>query len=402
MNCAFLEGLSLSTLVAPVTAEEFRTKYFERQPLIVNRRNPDYYDNLFTLEEFDAAMARTPEYVKVTNAVTNKTNQYRLSDIRDGSTLVLDQLQKSDPKLGELCRVLSAQLGPRFQTNLYLTPPNGKGFTPHYDNHDVFILQVVGSKHWSVEKHRRRLPGRDESIPDAERELRGELYKFVLEQGDIVYIPRGFVHAAECAAEPSLHITLGLLPFCWDELMVAVTKAAALKNEQLRYALPLGFQQEKRELFVNQLKAAFRAMTDPVFLEGAIQQYMDEIISHYPLDIAGHVRDFFAPRPVRLDDVLVLRRGITFRAHLDGEAPRVNYGGRTITFLEIFRDALGRALDGAAFAVRDLPGDLHDDERIAFAERLLQEGLLVHQAGAEADVNRHRRRALEESPAAAE
>ena len=96
-----------------------------------------------------------------------------LGDMRAGGTLVLDQLHHREPKLGLLCRVLAAELGHRFQTNLYLTPSNGKGFTPHWDNHDVFILQVVGSKNWNIEKQRRALPGKGDTINDEERELRG-------------------------------------------------------------------------------------------------------------------------------------------------------------------------------------------------------------------------------------
>jgi ribosomal protein L16 Arg81 hydroxylase len=151
MVCGFLENLSLSSLIAPVAVEEFRSHYWERQPLVVNRKDPDYYHGLFNLQDFEEAITRSPDYVKLANAATNKNMSYKgrmtegleaaLGDMRAGSTLVLDQLHHREPKLSQLCRVLAAELGHRFQTNLYLTPASGKGFTPHWDNHDVFILQ---------------------------------------------------------------------------------------------------------------------------------------------------------------------------------------------------------------------------------------------------------------------
>ena len=117
------------------------------------------------MQDFDEAITSAPSYVKLANAATKKNTAYKsetapgleavLADMRDGGTLVLDQLHHREPKLGLLCRLLGPELGHRFQTNLYLTPPHGKGFTPHWDNHDVFILQVLGSKHWNVEKERR-------------------------------------------------------------------------------------------------------------------------------------------------------------------------------------------------------------------------------------------------------
>src|SRR5271163_3647350 len=165
MGCRFLESLSLSTLVAPTTSQEFRSLYWDRQPLIIHRKNPGYYEDLFTLQDFDEAIVRSVDYVKMANATDKKFQSYRgemaqgleavLGDMRAGGTLVLDQLHRRDPKLSRLCRVLASELGHRFQTNLYLTPPNGKGFTPHWDNHDVFILQVVGSKYWKIDKDRR-------------------------------------------------------------------------------------------------------------------------------------------------------------------------------------------------------------------------------------------------------
>jgi ribosomal protein L16 Arg81 hydroxylase len=212
MACSFLQKLSLSTLVAPVADEEFRSRYWERQPLVVHRKDPDYYHGLFSLEDFDEAIIRSPDYVKLANAATNKNVSYKnqvtqglegvLSDMRAGGTIVLDQLHHREPKLGELCRVLAAELGHRFQVNLYLTPPSGKGFSPHWDNHDVFILQTVGSKCWNIEKQRRVFPAKNASMDDEGRELRGDLDSFVLEQGDLIYIPCGFVHAAECESEP--------------------------------------------------------------------------------------------------------------------------------------------------------------------------------------------------------
>src|SRR5207237_880607 len=168
--CEFLDNLSFTSLIDPPSNDRFRRAYLEQKPLVIHRGNPDYYKGLFTLDDFDETIARNPEYVKLANAKTKRNASYRseltpgieavLSDMRGGGTVVLDQLQRHDPKLGLLCRVLAAEVGHRFHTNLYLTPPNGQGFTPHWDSHDVFVLQLVGSKDWKVETQRRKIPAR--------------------------------------------------------------------------------------------------------------------------------------------------------------------------------------------------------------------------------------------------
>ncbi|MEO9189163.1 MAG: cupin domain-containing protein [Acetobacteraceae bacterium] len=394
MTCRFLENLTLRSLVAPIAEEEFRSRYWEQQPLIIHRKDKDYYDNLFTLQDFDETTLRSADYVKLANATTKKNVSYKgattrgleavLGDMRDGGTLILDQMHHRDPKLGLLCRVLASELGHRFQTNLYLTPPQGRGFSPHWDNHDVFILQVVGSKDWKVEKQRRTFPGKDQSMDDEGRELRGDLYSFILEQGDIIYIPRGFVHAAECGSEPSLHITLGVTGVFWEDLLQAAVKAATLRDERLRRALPLGFNRVPREELVKRAKGALREIADETFLTGVVDQMLDELVSTYPLDVAGQIVDFFQPQPLAVGDVVEPRRAIVYQMHVDDDTVRINYGGRAIVFQDFFREALEFALRSPAYAIRDIPGDLQDEERIVFTERLLQEGLVVRKQDGQA------------------
>lgn len=384
--CSFLDNLSLQTLVAPVPEAEFRAHYWEQKPLFVSRGNPDYYGNLFTLDDFDEAITRSPSYVKLANAENKKNQQYKpvvegleavLADMREGGTLVLDQLHNTDPKLSLLCRALAPELGHKFQTNLYLTPPHGKGFTPHWDNHDVFILQVLGSKHWKLETTRRKLPEPGESMGNEGRELRGEPTAFTVRQGDLIYIPRGWVHAAECGEEPSLHITFGVGAFFLEGLLAAVIKAGYQRDERLNATLPLGFMHGSGDDLVRRVKAALHGMCDDKFLTEVVNQYRDELVRSFPLDISGQVRDFFRPRSVALDDVVGPRRGTVYRIQADAEFVRVNFGARSITFLGLFREALQFALNTPAYAVREIRGDLADEERIVFIERLIEEGLVI-------------------------
>jgi ribosomal protein L16 Arg81 hydroxylase len=387
MPCRFLDNLTFQSLIAPIAPDEFEAQHWEREPLVIHRADPSYYGDLFTLHDFDDAMTRAPSYVKVANSVTNKHGTWKgstaggldgmLSDMRDGSTLVLDQWHHRDQKLGLLCRVLAQELGHAFQTNLYLTPSHGRGFPPHWDNHDVFILQVLGSKHWKIEKERRAFPAKHEIMGEDGRELRGALHDFTLNQGDLIYIPRGFVHAAECGDAPSLHITLGVTGLFWDDLLQATIKAMILHDQRLREALPLGFLHHKSDVLVGRMSEALTQAAEEKFLHSVIDQFRNDLVKKFPIDVSGQVETFFQPAQLLIGDVVGPRRGVIFRLNEADDAVRVNVGGRTITFLDIFRDALKFALKTPAFAIRDLPGDLHDEERIVFIERLMQEGLIV-------------------------
>ena len=68
----------------------------------------------------------------------------------DGSTLVLQGLHQVWPPIADLTSQLAAELGHPVQVNAYVTPPQSQGFSAHYDTHDVFVLQVAGSKRWQI------------------------------------------------------------------------------------------------------------------------------------------------------------------------------------------------------------------------------------------------------------
>jgi bifunctional lysine-specific demethylase and histidyl-hydroxylase MINA len=383
----FHENTSLQSLVSPVSAEEFRAQHWEQKPLILHRQRPDYYGDLFTLQDFDSSVRRSNGYVKTAEATTKKTARHHgvsptalehvLTDMRDGATLILDSVHQFNTKLGQMCRMLGQDTGFYYQTNIYLTPANGKGFAPHWDNHDVFIMQVVGRKHWKVEKTRRTLPLKDANIEDEGRELRGEVYEFTLEQGDTVYIPRGFVHAAECGAESSMHITLGIHPYTWDELLHAAIKAAVARDDNLRLSLPIGYHKGGSAGIVSRIEEVLRNVTDTAFLTQVLDQYRDEIVQKAPLDIEGQIASFYQPRSLSLDDRMGARAGLYYTIRRHADSVTLNVGTRTITFPDFFSEALTFALEKPSFAIRELPGNLEDEERLVFIERLIQEALVV-------------------------
>ncbi|MEP7179644.1 MAG: cupin domain-containing protein, partial [Pseudonocardiales bacterium] len=75
-----------------------------------------------------------------------------LALIADGATLVLQALHRSWPPLVAFAAQLADELGHPTQVNAYITPPQNQGFAPHYDVHDVFVLQVAGRKNWTMHR----------------------------------------------------------------------------------------------------------------------------------------------------------------------------------------------------------------------------------------------------------
>lgn len=139
--------------------------------------------------------------------------------------------------------------------NVYITPyPHQtkveQGFAPHYDDIDAFLLQLEGKKQWNLYK-----PPNDEMLLDLEPSkdfpasliTENKLKKYwsgTLNEGDILYMPRGVIHFGKTFAEPaaktqhSLHVTLSNQQHnSWTDLLRASFKQTMtrLTKEDMKF-----------------------------------------------------------------------------------------------------------------------------------------------------------------------
>ena len=140
----------------------------------------------------------------------------------DGNSIVLNHGDLLSPWIAAMCQDLQNSF-PHAYANCYITPPNSQTAPPHADDRDVLIFQVVGSKNWKVYS---KIPipypypheqvGKEglEVPPDV---LKGPLgISTTLYPGDVLYMPRGFVHEASCSEQHnSFHITVALATHDW-------------------------------------------------------------------------------------------------------------------------------------------------------------------------------------------
>jgi hypothetical protein len=133
--------------------------------------------------------------------------------VRSGCTVVLDALDSFDPTMEVACRALQWWSREVVQVNTYLTTNDAPGFSKHWDDHDVVIVQLGGEKSWNVWTSSRPVPMyRDaESNHEPSDEI---VWSGTMQAGDVMHIPRGFWHQATRADRGdgySLHVTFGFV-----------------------------------------------------------------------------------------------------------------------------------------------------------------------------------------------
>ncbi|HEU4943265.1 MAG TPA: cupin domain-containing protein, partial [Gaiellaceae bacterium] len=133
-----------------------------------------------------------------------------LAEWERGATIVLQGLHLHRPELGAFCRSLERALGHPAQVNAYYTPRAAQGLPVHHDTHDVFVLQVAGEKRWLVYDPAFELPLKNQKYSSELGEPGQPVRDLVLRSGDMLYLPRGWLHEALTSEEDSLHLTVGI------------------------------------------------------------------------------------------------------------------------------------------------------------------------------------------------
>jgi hypothetical protein len=304
----------------------------------------------------------------------------------DGSTVVLQGLHRLWPPLIEFADQLAADLGHPTQVNAYITPPSSRGFTPHYDVHDVFVLQVAGEKHWRI--HEPVLPDPLRTQPWADRAAevaaaaeQEPVIDAVLKPGDALYLPRGFLHSATALGQISAHLTVGIHPVTrWAaaESALDLLRTLAAEDPALRGSLPLGLDLAdpggSRDE-VTAVLAGLRAWLDRVDPDDVVERLRARTWSQVRAEPVTPLASSAAATALTVDSVLRMRRRLRC-ALRDAEDGRVTLlaGRRSHSFPGAAREPLAALLAAGELKVGDLP-DLDDADRLVLARRLVTDAI---------------------------
>jgi hypothetical protein len=192
-------------------------------------------------------------------------------ELRQGATLVLDAVDELHRPITELAAALERVFRVRIQVNAYAGWRTSHGFDLHWDDHDVFILQVAGRKHWKVYGMTRKYPLARDVVPAADPPTE-PVWEGLLQDGDLLYIPRGWWHVATPLDEPTLHLTVGVSnPTGADLLTWFVDRLRA--SEEVRRDLPQFEGLEQQCVYLNHLREIFLRDWRP----DLIQRYLNDM-----------------------------------------------------------------------------------------------------------------------------
>ncbi|MCU1412935.1 MAG: cupin [Microbacteriaceae bacterium] len=305
-----------------------------------------------------------------------------LAEFAAGSTVVLQGLHRTWAPLAEFTRLLSRELSAPCQVNAYITPDSSRGFDPHYDVHDVFVLQIHGCKHWTIHEPVHEHPLRDQPWSDhrdavAARATRAPVIDQTFAPGDVLYLPRGWIHSAVATGGTSIHLTIGAAAFTrWDIVQQLV--AGLADDAELRRPMPLGIDFDDTVAMAPIVAGTRAALSDALVRAAA-----EPVGSALARKLSAATR----PQPVSpLATVEALatldastrvrwRPGLDERIDSHEGGVSIVFGSKRVTLPVEAAVAIASLREGVHVAGR-LAG-LDESSSLVVTKRLLREGVLV-------------------------
>ncbi len=387
-------------LIAPHSVDDFFATTWERAPLHL-RHGADFVDGLFDLDDIDelltGAALRHPSFRIVKDGAEAHPDAYThrsmpwgrgtvsgyidydktLALIRGGGSLVLDQVHRIHPPLAELTRSVELAMGAAARADATMTPAGARALVPHYDVQDVFVVQTAGHKHWQVHAPHVALPVAGQDCPPQGVEPGELLLDVVLEPGDVLYLPRGFVRVATALDRTSLHASICTAPRTHLDLLHELVDAAR-DDVRLRRGLRLDLHGPADSTDEEQAELArvLQDLSRIADLDGLLDRLARKLAdTRMPL-LAGALADHARVGELTLDSLLVLREGMVWRAESLGDEVRLSFHGKQVRMPWHAIQTARFIGEAGPFRVREVPGELDDAQRLDLCRSLVEEGLL--------------------------
>lgn len=383
---------SLAWLLQPLSVQTFLDEVWGQSHYHVTRGSTGYFDSLLqgpsVIDELLEYVRPEPSGVRLVRRGEDKEpGSYRLPDgsldlarvhdhFADGYTIVLNRLEEYVRAIGSLTHSIEVELNFPTRVNGYITPPGSAGFVPHYDPHDVLVLQVQGSKVWYlsndavVPPHEMHRPG---AVVTPELSSPTELR---LETGDVLYLPRGRVHGAEAQSEPSVHLTVGIHAPTVLTLMTHVLHVLSLRDDGVHARLPPRHLDDgrARASLADLVRDAAQSVDDPSVLEDALGAMEEVLVRRGRCPPVGQISNVVG---IDEDTLVVKYQPLYSRVVADTASVGLQFAQLLIRVTPEHKAAMqfvSRSTE--PFRIRDLPG-LTAEQQTALARTLITTGYLV-------------------------
>lgn len=261
-------------LLGGISPETFMQRYWHKKPLVIRQAIPGFAPLLERIELLDLAAQEDVESRLVVQDSAGKGAGWKFKHgpfprkalppfKQAGWTLLVQGVDMHDERVHTLINQFRFVPDARLDDLMisYATDQGGVG--PHFDSYDVFLLQAHGRRRWRIGRQK------DLSLqPDVPLKILANFEpeeEFVLEPGDMLYLPPKYAHDGVAEGE-CMTYSIGFRTPSQAELAQEVLQRLA---EQAADDLPATLYADPKQPAVEANAALPEAMLD--FAQAAVQ-----------------------------------------------------------------------------------------------------------------------------------
>ena len=290
------------THLGDLSAKQFLREYWQKKPLLIRNAFPQFVDPLTKREVFELAQRDDAESRLITHTTAgwqlrhgpfNKREFTALKDAR--WTVLIQDTQHFSHEAHEVLAKFNFIPHARVDDLMVSYAVPGAGVGAHFDSYDVFLLQGSGKRRWQISAQKDlRLK---EGVPlKILARFRAE-QEFVLETGDMLYLPPGYAHHGVSETE-CLTWSIGFRSPSQQELSTALLDY--LRDEiklDGQYCDPdLAFASHPGEIDVG-MRRRIGKMLEDVQKAARNEQHVQRFLGSYLTEPKSHVY-FDTPEPM--------------------------------------------------------------------------------------------------------
>ena len=204
-----------------LTVARFMREAWQRKPLLIRNaiagfRSPVDRDRVFALARGDAAESRLVEHANGRWRLQHGPFPRLPSVRRAGWTVLVQGVDGLDDAAHRLLQRFRFVPDARLDDLMVSYATDGGGVGPHVDSYDVFLLQAHGRRRWRVSRQRdlRLVEGAPLRVL---ADFRASA-EYVLDPGDLLYLPPGVAHEGTAIGE-CITCSIGFRAPTYQELL---------------------------------------------------------------------------------------------------------------------------------------------------------------------------------------
>lgn len=204
-------------LLGGISPQQFMRRYWQKKPLLIRGAVPAMVPPIARAALFDLAGQEGVESRLIEHDAKGKGWKLRHGPFgrralppttRAGWTLLVQGVDLHDDGIHALLNQFRFLPDARLDDLMISYASDQGGVGPHFDSYDVFLLQAAGQRRWSIGRQRdMRL---QEDVPLKILEQFEPEQTFVLEPGDMLYLPPRYAHDGVAVGTDCMTYSIGL------------------------------------------------------------------------------------------------------------------------------------------------------------------------------------------------